>query len=775
MNAKVEQLIDQMTLEEKISLCSGGSDWSTQPIERLGIPEIFMTDGPHGVRWMDLEVKKKATDDYGMMVWIDMGPEKGLVEKLYKATCFPTSATTASSWDRELLKEIGLALGEECQHFGIGVLLGPGTNIKRHPLTGRNFEYFSEDPCLAGELVAAYIDGVQSQGVGTSIKHFACNNAEFERLSMSSEVDERALREIYLAVFERAISKAQPWTVMSAYNRVNGVDASHNKYLLTEILKKEWGFEGVVVSDWWSVNDRVRAAQAGLDLEMPPDAAAEDRLLKATKSGDVPETQIDDMVRRVLHLVFKADAGRREGLKVDFDAHHALARRAAADSIVLLKNDADLLPLNVGARQKIAVIGRMAIEPRYQGVGSSLVSPTRLANALDAIQAEVGMDDRVEYAHGYQRDGKINPMLLGEACNAAINADVAILFVGLPIELEVESWDREHMNLPAGHIQMIQAISAAQKNTIVVLSNGSCVAMKPWIDDVPAVLEAWLGGQAGGQGIVDVLFGRVNPSGKLAVTIPQKLEDTPAFLHFPGENGLHLYGEGIFVGYRYYDMRKIEPLFAFGFGLSYTHFAYSNLLIDKDIFSDQEQITVNCTITNTGDRQGKDVVQLYIVDHEARLSRPEKELKGFVKVSLEADESQTVSFTLNSRDFSYFDPALSRWVAESGAFDILIGKSSRDICLRQTVTLRSAQSNFVPLTKDSYVKDFLNDPEARKIFIDFLIDHELISPELPDNVIDGLRNIFAPIARSLDMFTKGALTEGELNDLLAKINTAKRN
>lgn len=772
MEEKIAQLIEQMTIEEKVSLCSGGTDWSTQPIERLAVPEIFMTDGPHGVRWMDPEKLDGFSEEFGMIAWTEMDPEKGMIELLFEATCFPTSATTASSWDRELLTEIGQTLGKESRHFGIGVLLGPGMNIKRHPLTGRNFEYFSEDPCLAGDLAAAYVKGVQSEGVGTSIKHFACNNAEFERLSMSSDVGERALREIYLAGFERAIKQAQPWTVMSSYNRINGVDASHNEFLLTAILKKEWGFEGVVISDWWAVRDRVRAAQAGLDIEMPPNQAAEKTLLYAVQSGIVKEEIINETARRVLNLAFKCATAQAERIEVDFSAHNQLARRAAAESTILLKNDDDLLPLDRQAQQKIAVIGQMAKRPRYQGVGSSLVNPRQLSNAIDAIQTMVGDAALIEYADGYQKNGQTNDALLQNAVNAAANADIAIIFTGLPIEFEMESGDRSNMEMPAGHIRLIKEIASAQEKSIVLLNNGSCVAMQPWIDHVPAVLEAWLGGQAGGPGVADVLFGTVNPSGKLAVTVPKRLEDTPAYLHFPGENGRHLYSEGIFVGYRYYDIRKIAPLFPFGFGLSYTEFTYSDLHVDKGIFTDQEPLAVSCSITNSGSRPGKEVVQLYVADHEARLARPEKELKAFDKIALEPGETRTVNFVLTARDFSYYDPALGRWAAESGKFDILIGKSSRDICLRQTVELHSTQSNVIPLTRGSYIKDFLNNDVARQIFVNFLISHQLINADTPEETIDGLRNIFVPIAKTLEMFTGGAITVEMLDDLLAQVNEA---
>ena len=766
----IESLLAQMTLEEKAAFCSGGSSSSTQAIDRLGIPAIIMTDGPHGLRWADPTQANNDLDGYGLSVVDELRPDRDFIDTLCEVTCFPTSSSSAQSWDRDLLEAIGTAIGSECRHYGVDLLLAPALNIKRHPLTGRNYEYFSEDPCLAGELAAAHVTGVQSQGVGATAKHFACNNAEFERLTMSSEVDPRALREIYLAAFERVVRKAKPWMVMSAYNKINGVEAWQNSFLLTEILRDEWGFEGVVISDWWSVQDRVSAAQAGLDLEMPDNSSADIDLQRAVEEGGLEEAVVDAMVTRLLTMVNRSARSQEGEPTVDFGAHAKLARRAAAESIVLLTNRTKILPLDPKGGIKIAVLGQMASVPRYQGMGCSLVNPIALSNTLEAIQDAAGTDSTVSYVEAYASDGTLDEGSLNEAIKIAAKADVAIICVGLPIDYEHESWDRPNMDLPEGHIRLIQAVAEAQSKTVVVLSNGSVVTMSPWIDQVASVLEAGLAGQGGGLAIADVIFGTANPSGKLAVTIPYRIEDTPAFLHFPGENGVHLYGEGIFVGYRYYDARKIEPLFPFGFGLSYTEFSYSDMRVDKESISDQETITVSCTVQNTGDRFGKEIIQLYVRDRSSRLKRPEKELKGFEKIGLEAGQSRQVEFLLDARDFSYYDPALEQWVAESGDFDILIGGSSRDIRLQTSVTLRSIQINFIPFTTKSYISDFLDSDLARGLFRDFLLQHELIEDASADETLERFRTMFVPIGKALEVFAGGDVAEESVDDFLAQVN-----
>lgn len=692
--ARARQLVSQMTLEEKALLLSGNGAWRTHAIERLGLPSISMADGPHGLR--------KAT-----------GPS---VAESIPATCFPTGSALASSWDPELLRQVGAALARECQANDVQLVLGPGINMKRSPLGGRNFEYFSEDPILAGQLAAAYIQGVQSEGVGTSLKHFAVNNQEFERMMSDSILDERTLREIYLPAFELAVTQAQPWSVMCAYNKVNGVYASENPFLLEDILRKEWGFEGFVVSDWGAVHDRAKGVASGLNLEMPGSGDVNrKKIIEAAKAGQLPISRLDEVVASLVAVVLKAHESRRTGARVDLNQHHALARRAAGESVILLKNEDHLLPLNVTAKQKIAVIGAFAKEPRYQGAGSSQVNPTRISNAYDELAALLGGSERIRYASGYEAEGETTAQLLEEARRQAADADVAIVFAGLPDSHESEGFDRSSMEMPEGHNQLIDAVAQAQPNTVVVLMNGSAVTL-PWVSKVKALLEAYLTGQAGGGAIADILTGRTNPSAKLAETFPQRLEDTPTSIEFPGLNQRAHYGEGVFIGYRYYDKKNLAPLFPFGFGLSYTTFACSDLTLSAASIKDTGTLSVQVKVKNTGKVAGKEVVQLYVRDEKPAVSRPEKELKAFAKVQLEPGEEKTVSFTLKPRDFAYFDAAQRRWSVNPGRFDILVGSSSRDLPLRKPVQVEATQRTFPPLTRESMVKEFKSHPKGEAFY-----------------------------------------------------------
>ena len=730
INDKVDYLLSQLTLEEKASLCSGRDDWSTQPIERLDIPWIWVADGPHGLR----RAPQTNMPGYG-----DQLP----------ATCFPTASALAATWDTNLIYKIGQALGQESQALDVNVLLGPGVNIKRSVLGGRNFEYFSEDPVLSGEMGAAFINGVQSQGVGTSLKHYAANNVETNRMWMNSDVDTRTLHEIYLTPFEIAIKKAQPWTVMACYNRVQGVYGTQSHYLLTDILKNDWGFEGIVISDWFAVVDRVEGIKAGMHIEMPHVSTVNDSLIvEAVKNGELDEAVLDNLVREILTVVLNTKALDRDNVDQNITAHHQLARQVAAEAATLLKNENNILPLSKEKYKTIAIIGEFAEKPRFQGNGSSEVKPTQLDDVLTLIEKEYGQDYQINYTQGYSLTDDDDFSMIDDAVKSASNADIALVFVGLPQHYESEGIDRTHINLPPSHNQLISQIAAAQSNSVVVLTNGSAVAM-PWVNEVPAILETWLGGQAGAGGTLDVLFGKVNPSGKLAETFPVKLEDTPAFFNFPGEQGEVIYGERFLVGYRHYDKRKIEPLFPFGFGLSYTTFEYKNLNISPSDFADTDEVSVSFTIKNTGDVKGKEVVQLYITDKESTLQRPERELKKFAKVTLDPGEEKQISFTLNARDFSYYDGKRGMWIAESGEFMIAVGASSRDIRLTETILLQSTQE--VPLAFDEYTffREYWDNPKTREFlkelvpnwingfvpegkamdeaaFHDFLIDHPLI-------------------------------------------------
>lgn len=662
-----ERLLAQMTLEEKASLCSGADFWRLKGVPRLGIPSIMVTDGPHGLR-----KQEGKSDHVGLN---DSAP----------ATCFPTASCTAASWDRSLMERIGAALGEECQAADVAVILGPAINIKRSPLCGRNFEYISEDPYLSGELAAALISGVQSQGVGTSLKHFAANSQETCRMTNDSVVDERTLREIYLAGFETAVKKAQPWTVMCAYNKINGTFASENPWLLTEVLKEQWGHEGLVVTDWGANNDRVAGLKAGQDLEMPASGGYTDRqIVEAVTQGRLDEAVLDRAVSRILDLIDKAVSHKKAGARFDAAAHHALARQAAGQSAVLLKNEGNLLPLKAG--EPVALIGGFAKTPRYQGAGSSLIHPLQLDSAYNEMQAW-GLP--MTYAQGYPLDSdQPDEALIAEACRAAAAAQAAVVFTGLPASYESEGFDRSHMDMPAAHNELIRRVCQVQPRTVVVLSGGAPVAM-PWLEQVPAVLNLYLGGEASGSAAVDLLYGDVNPSGKLAETYPLSLEDTPCYDNFAAHGLTSEYREGLFVGYRYYDSAQKPVCFPFGFGLSYTSFAYHDLQLSRSALLEGEGLSLQVTITNTGRRAGAESFQVYVRAPQGPAYRPEKELKGFGKVFLEPGESKTVTVQLDSRAFAYYNPLIHDWYVASGSYRVLVGASSRDIRLEAPVEVAS--------------------------------------------------------------------------------------
>ena len=696
MKPDIQSIIASMTLDEKAALCTGATSWMTTPVERLGVPEMMVSDGPHGVR--------REPD------------RRSIAQPSLPATCFPTASCSASTWDVDLVRQMGEMLAEECIALHVDVVLGPGANMKRSPLCGRNFEYFSEDPYLAGELAVNFINGVQSKGVGTSLKHYAANNQEFQRFSMSSEVDERTLREIYLPAFEKAVKEAQPWTVMCSYNKVNGVFASEHHTLLTETLKEEWGFEGLVVSDWGAVRDRVAALRGGLDLEMPgPQDRRVKAVVKAVRSGDLAEATLDVSVRRILRIVFKARETPK-GAAFDLDAHHNLARQIAAEGMVLLKNDplseqGCLLPLQ--GHRKIAVIGRSAQHAHFQGGGSSHINPTRVDVPFEELQSRA-KDAELTYAEGYPADDSFRQDLVDQAVELALAADVALLYIALPAE--TEGHDRTDLDLTAQQVALIQAVAQAQPKTVVVLNNGAPVAMDAWIDAVPAVLEGWMMGQAGGGAIADILFGQVNPSGKLAETFPRKLSDTPAHLNWPGGAGQVRYGEGLFIGYRYYDAKEMPVLFPFGHGLSYTTFTYSNPEASATTFRDVDGLTVTVDVTNTGDRAGKEIVQVYVHDRASGLVRPEKELKGFAKVALQPGETKSVAIELDFRAFAYYHTQYKQWITEDGDFDILIASSAADIRHTLTVTLESTLDLPCILNRESTMREWMADPRGKAAF-----------------------------------------------------------
>ncbi|MBN1920875.1 MAG: glycoside hydrolase family 3 C-terminal domain-containing protein [Anaerolineae bacterium] len=731
--AEIESIIAQMTLEEKAALCTGATSWTLTPIERLGVPGMFVSDGPHGVR-------RVANED-------------SLTEESLPATCFPTASCLASTWDTALIHEMGQALAEECIALNVDVVLGPGVNMKRTPVCGRNFEYFSEDPYFAGEMAASYINGVQSRGVGTSLKHYAVNNQEYQRMTISAEVDERTLREIYLPAFETAVKKAQPWTVMCSYNRINGVYGSEQTYLLTEILKGEWELEGFVVSDWGAVHDRVAALKAGLDLEMPgPRARRVQAVIDAVQSGAVDMRILDEAVRRILRIVFKA-AETPKGAPFDAAAHHALVRRIAGEGMILLKNNG-ILPLK--GVKRIAVIGQAVKEPHFQGGGSSHINPTQVDIPLDEL-AKLAGGAEISFSQGYPPDDSSQPALIEAAVAAAQAAEVALLYIALPTYKESEGYDRADLDLTAQQVALIKAVCAAQPNSVVILNNGSAVTMSDWIAGPAAVLEAWMMGQAGGGAIADVLFGVVNPSGKLTETFPLKLTDTPAFINYPGVSGKVRYGEGLFIGYRYYEMREQPVLFPFGYGGSYTTFAYSALRVSAQNFRDVDGLTVSVEVTNTGSVAGKEIVQVYVHQHQAQVVRPLKELKGFAKVELQPGETKTVTVPLDFRAFAYYHPAYGRWITESGEFDILVGASSADIRCTETVTLESTVELPCLLNRKSTLREWLDDPRGKPVFEPFF-----------NQMLAGMRAMFGGGEEEggIGMDVMGFLLDMPLRDVL---------
>jgi beta-glucosidase len=678
--------IEALSVEQKAALCLGSDFWHTAPVPEHGIPAITVSDGPHGLRRQP-----------------DGGDHTGLGGSL-PATCFPTAAALGSSWDPDLAREVGAAIGREARAQDVAVVLGPGINIKRSPLCGRNFEYVSEDPHLSGRIGAGLVEGIQSEGVGACVKHYAANNQETDRVRVSADVDERTLREIYLPAFEHVVTAARPWTVMCAYNKVNGIYASQHRWLLTTVLRDEWGFDGLVMSDWGAVADRVAALEAGLDLEMPPNLGISDRaIVDAVGAGTLDPAVLDTAVERVLALVERA--GAREPATMNDDEHHALARRAAAASMVLLRNDGDVLPLRPGTR--VAVVGAFAEQPRYQGAGSSQVVTTRLDSPLEALRAAV---PGLTYAAGFGiGETTHDAELREEAVGAAAAADVVVAFLGLPADDESEGFDRTHIDLPSSQTELVARLAATGTPVVVVLGNGSAVAVHPWERHAAAVLECWLGGQAVGSAIADVLTGAAEPGGRLAETIPLALADTPSHLAFPGEEGHVRYGEGVFVGYRGFDATGREVSYPFGHGLSYTTFAHRDLTATVD----GTDVTVEVTIANTGTRRGKEVVQLYVGDPQSSVPRPPSELKGFAAVELDAGQERRVTFHLGARDLSFWSVLDGGWRCEPGEFDIAIGASSRDLRLhaRVAVDVPAARRD---LDGTSSLDEWLADPAGER-------------------------------------------------------------
>lgn len=752
MARDIKELLGQMTLEEKASMCSGFDFWHLKGIERLGIPSVMVSDGPHGLR-----KQEERADHLG-------------INESIRAVCFPPAVLTACSFDRNLFRTVGDAIGKEAQANDLSIVLGPAVNIKRSPLCGRNFEYYSEDPYLSGEAAAAYIDGVQAHHVGTSIKHFAANNQEYKRVSCSSDVDERTLREIYLPAFETAVKKSKPYTVMCSYNRLNGVFASEHPWLLTDVLRREWGFEGYVMSDWGAVNDRVEGIKAGMDLEMPGSYGMNDaEIVAAVKEGTLREEILDKTVERILNIIFEY-ADNREKQEFTLESDHELAREIAEESMVLLKNDA-IFPLKED--ENILFIGEFAAKPRYQGGGSSHVNSFRVSSVLDAVSGR----PNISYVKGFSASDDIYDETLVEvAVQAAESADKVIIFAGLPDCYESEGYDRTHMGLPENQNRLIDKILTVQPETAVVLHNGSPVEM-PWLPKVKGLLEAYLGGQAVGEAVANLIFGKVNPSGKLAETFPCKLSDNPSYFTF-GEAKSVAYGEGIFVGYRYYDMKEMPVAFPFGYGLSYTTFSYNNLAIDREEFSDHDKITVSVDITNTGNVAGKEIVQLYIHDLTGSARRPKKELKGFEKVFLEPGETKKVAFELGYRSIAWYHTGIHDWYAASGDYEILIGASSQDIRLSGCVHFITEKLLPLGIHLNTTLGELLMDPRSASFGLEwkkkmdkvFGVDEDEDDGDTELAISKAMQNATAGSVPLRNTLTMGLYSKEEIAGIIEKLN-----
>jgi len=754
----ITELVSRMTLEEKAGMCSGADFWHTKAVERLGIPSVMVSDGPYGLRKQDLQA-----DNIG-------------VNESIKAVCFPSGCLSTCSFDRDLLRLEGETIGDECQAEDVSVLLGPAVNMKRSPLCGRNFEYLSEDPYLAGQMAAAFTKGVESKNIGVSVKHFAANNQEYRRMSVSAEIDERTLRELYLPAFEAVVKEATPDTIMCSYNMINGVYSCENKWLLTDVLRTDWGFDGYVMTDWGAMDDRIEALKAGLDLEMPSSGGVTDRqLVQAVRDGRLDEKVLDTAVERILSIVFKFTEGRQPG---DFnkERHHELAARIAENSMVLLKNEDHMLPLTEDRAEHILFIGGFAAAPRFEGGGSSHINCTKITSALDAAKA-LGLN--VRYVRGFDAEETDDDTLLNEAVREAQKAERVVIFAGLPDSYESEGYDRKNMNMPQNQNRLIQAVTAVQSQTAVVLHNGSPVEM-PWIHSVKGILESYLAGEAVGTAQVNVLFGRTNPSGKLAETFPLRLEDTPCYLTFPGDGHTAEYSEGIFTGYRYYDTKKMNVLFPFGFGLSYTTFSYSSLKLSAQSITDSQTVRVSFSITNTGATAGAEAAQLYVSDRTHAAIRPEKELKEFGKVFLAPGETKELSFTLDKRSFAWYNTAIHDWYAATGFYDILVGSSSRDIRLTGTVRVTSTAKSAFRITRNTVLAEITDNPITAELCASLIkktsagfgagdtqqsgTSSEAISSEMIQAMLDNMP--FHSVRSFCEMSEKG------LDDLITKMNKA---
>ncbi len=757
MDPKIKSLVKKLTLEEKVSLCSGSDFWHTQEIKRLDIPSVMMSDGPNGLRKQDPDADVRATS------------------KSIKAVCFPAGVNLAASFDTDTVFRVGEMIGEECRAEGVATILAPGNNIKRSPLCGRNFEYYSEDPYLAGKTAAAYINGVQSKGVGTSLKHFCGNNQEYRRNCYDSRIDERTLREIYLKGFEIAVKESKPWTVMCAYNLVNGIQMSENKRLLTDILRNEWGFEGIVMSDWGAVRDRVKGIAAGLDLEMPGSKGAYDSLvIEAVKNGELPEEDIDRCVERILDYVYKAADDAGQNREWDREKDHLVARDIAGECIVLLKNENRALP--VKSDEFTLFVGGFAKTPRFQGGGSSHVNSANTDSVLAAVQ----YNSKVIYEEGFSAfDDMYDERKFYRAVEASRDVDKVVVFAGLPDSYESEGYDRDHMNLPQVQNDLIDAITKVNPHVIVVLENGAPVTM-PWVDKVEAVMETYLCGEGAGTATALALSGKINPSGRLPETFPLRLEDNPSYIDFSGDSNTVEYREGIFVGYRYYSKRKMDVLFPFGHGLSYSTFSYGMMNCDTDKMKDDETVEVTIDVINESEIPGKEVVQLYVEADipETNVRRAVRELKGFKKVYLEPHERKTVEFILDKSAFAYYDPEISDWYVEPGDYKVEICSNAQTVITYKTVTVVPKKPKKPVYSENSLYVDIIKNPKAAKIARPYFEKYvkECLATRTDDRTDDNINMadhevelVDTTIRNALNM-SYGSITYDEMQELIDKLN-----
>lgn len=771
--ARIADIVAAMSDEEKVDLLSGRGLWKTAANARLGIPSVVMTDGTYGVRYSTTQIDAGDSDEDSLQQFLtvvnqEAGDEKGMFGATHPATCFPNGNLIGCSWDVDLAYRMGEALAAECRQLGVQLLLGPGINTRRTPLAGRAYEYYSEDPVINGDLAAALISGLQDHGVGASLKHFACNNSEIDRTNTSSDVDERALREVYLAGFERAIAKSAPWTVMSAYNPLNGVQAAENHWLLTQVLREEWGYDGLVVSDWHAIKDRPASLAAGTDLDMPESKPRKAQLLAALKAGEIDRRTVDAACVRLLESVRKCLARPPVANEADLDAHHALARDIAVESIVLLKNEGATLPLDIGGLKRLLVVGDGAVKPQIQGSGSATTNPHRVDIPLLQIAERAAGNFTLEHLPSPEGRADQIDVTIAEVVKRGEGADAVVVFAENEKGRNGEGNDRDTLNIVASQNALIEALTEAGHKVVVVLSMPDAVEM-PWLERVPAVLACFYPGQGGGEAIARVLFGEQNPCGKLSATMPARIEDIPGWHSYPGENGRHFYGEGIFVGYRYYDLKRTAPAFPFGHGLSYTTFHYEHMALDVGEIAPGQGCNVTLTVRNTGTIAGKEIVQIYVRPVGPGLKRPVRELKAFAKLELQPQEARTVTLSLVPRDFQYFDTSRGAWVLKAEAFIIEAAASSRDIRLSQSMRCRSEACR-ATFSAHSAASQIFAHPGVEDIVRDFLCERLGISHQEAFAIVGKIRGSFLGFYDTLSWLIGDSISRAEIDALLSRLN-----